>query len=128
MVLNLLIFNLKIFFYKNGISHQTTCLYTPQQNGVAERKHRHLLNVARSLLFQSGLPLKFWGESILTDVILINKLPILVLIGKSPFEMICNCLSIFENLRVFGCLFILLNKIFLINLLKGLKMYSYWLL
>ena len=69
-----------------------------------ERKHRHLLNVARSLLFQSALPLNFWGESILTVVFLINRLPTSVLKGKSPFEMIYKCLPKFENLRVFGCL------------------------
>nr|GEU72821.1 ribonuclease H-like domain-containing protein [Tanacetum cinerariifolium] len=40
----------------------TTCVYTPQENGIAERKHRHLLNVARSLMFQGELPLSLWSE------------------------------------------------------------------
>lgn len=46
------------FFDSLGIVHQISCAYTPQQNWVAESKHKPLLNVARSLLFQSGIPLK----------------------------------------------------------------------
>lgn len=51
----------KQFFEQNDLIHQTTCVYTPQQNGVVERKHRHLMYVARSLLFQSCLPLNLCG-------------------------------------------------------------------
>jgi transposase InsO family protein len=47
------------FFHDEGIIHERTCVETPQQNGVAERKHRHLLNVARCLRFQAHLPVSF---------------------------------------------------------------------
>ena len=46
-------------FFSFGIIHQTLCVYTPQQNGVVERKHRHLLEVSRALRFQASLPIKF---------------------------------------------------------------------
>ncbi|PWA62550.1 ribonuclease H-like domain-containing protein [Artemisia annua] len=92
------------FCETKGITHQTSCAYTPQQNGIAERKHRHLLNVARSLLFQGVIPLKFWTECILTATFLINRLPSSVLNGKSPFEMIYNKKLALSNLRMFGCL------------------------
>nr|GEY11309.1 ribonuclease H-like domain-containing protein [Tanacetum cinerariifolium] len=45
-----------------GFINQTSCAYTPQQNEIAERKHRHLLNVARSHLFQGRIPLRMWTE------------------------------------------------------------------
>ncbi|KAL0364081.1 UNVERIFIED_CONTAM: Retrovirus-related Pol polyprotein from transposon RE2 [Sesamum angustifolium] len=48
-------------FTSLGILHQTTCPYTPQQNGVVERKHKQLLDIAKALLFQAGLPKKFWA-------------------------------------------------------------------
>ncbi|GJS32458.1 putative RNA-directed DNA polymerase, partial [Tanacetum coccineum] len=56
------------------------------ENGMAERKHRHLLNVARSLMFQKGIPLNMWSECVLAAVYLINRLPSAVLSGKCPYE------------------------------------------
>ena len=95
---------METFLNLNGILHQTTCVYTPQQNGVVERKHRHILNVARSLLFQSGLPIKYRGEAVLTSVFLINRMPTSVLKGQSPYELVFKKMPVFDHIRVFGSL------------------------
>ena len=50
----------------DGTIHQTSCTDTPEQNGVAERKHRHIVETARSLMLSSSVPSKFWGEADLT--------------------------------------------------------------
>ncbi|WMV25609.1 hypothetical protein MTR67_018994 [Solanum verrucosum] len=58
-----------------GIIHQTSCPYTPQQNGVAERKNRHLIETVRTLLIESHVPLRFWGDAVLSSCYLINRMP-----------------------------------------------------
>ncbi|KAI3688864.1 hypothetical protein L2E82_46759 [Cichorium intybus] len=95
---------MKMFCTNEGIVHQTTCAYTPQQNGVVERKHRHILNVARSLIFEAGLPFKYWGDAVLTSVFLINRTPSSVLNGKTPYELVYKRSPKLDFLRVFGCL------------------------
>ena len=57
---------------------------------MVERKNRHLLDVARSLLFQAHAPLFYWGEAILTVAYLINRLPTCVLNEQSPLEVLSH--------------------------------------
>ena len=54
------------YLANHGIVHISSCVDTPQQNGVAERKNRHLLEVARANMFTNNVPKHFWGEAVLT--------------------------------------------------------------
>ncbi|CAH9127589.1 unnamed protein product, partial [Cuscuta epithymum] len=95
---------LRSYFLDNGIIFQTSCVYTPQQNGRVERKHRHILEMGRALRFHANLPINFWGECILTAGYLINRLPSPLLGNKSPYELLHNKPPLYDQLRVFGCL------------------------
>jgi len=95
--------NFTNYLKQKGISHQTTCVYTPQQNGVSERKNRHLLEITRVLLFQSKIPKTFWSDAVLTATYLINRLPSMNLNYKSPLEILYKRKIIIDHLRVFGC-------------------------
>lgn len=92
------------FFQEHGILHQTSCVDTPQQNGRVEQKHRHIPNVARACLFQSHLPIKFWGESILAATHLINRTPSSVLKGKTSYEVLFGSRPKYDMIHSFGCL------------------------
>lgn len=101
---------LKEFFAEMGILHQTSCVDTPQQNGRVERKHKHVLNVARALRFQAQLPIDFWGECVLTACHLINRTPTPVLNGKTPYEILFGSPAPLTALKVFGCLCYAANR------------------
>ncbi|KAL0298831.1 UNVERIFIED_CONTAM: Retrovirus-related Pol polyprotein from transposon RE1 [Sesamum radiatum] len=87
-----------------GILHQTSCPYTYQQNGVAERKHRHLLDVARTIMTHMHVPKSYWGDAVLIACYLIDRMPSTILNGDTPY----SCLFLDKPLfgitpRVFGC-------------------------
>jgi hypothetical protein len=92
------------FYASKGIIHQTSCVETPQQNGRVERKHQHLLNVGRSLLFQSKLPKSYWSYAILHATFIINRVTTPLLQNKSPFHLLYNSPPDLEHLKVFGSL------------------------
>ena len=88
----------------HGIVHQTTCPYTSQQNGVAERKHRHLLDMVRTLLLAMRVPQYLWCEAVLTATYLVNRLPSAALGGAVPLQRLTPAADIFSlPPRVFGC-------------------------
>ncbi|CAL1374616.1 unnamed protein product [Linum trigynum] len=96
--------SLRDYYEENGIVLQTSCTDTPQQNGVVERKHRHLLETARALMFHAGLPVRFWGDCVLTAAYLVNRLPSSIIGWKTPFEILLGRPASYSHLRSFGCL------------------------
>jgi len=97
-------FQMVDFFRLNGIIHQNSCVATPQQNSIMERKHQYILCVARALKLQFNTLIAYWGDCIFTTVHLINKLTYPILNNKTPFELLYNKAPDYSHLRIFGCL------------------------
>ena len=86
------------FFKQKGTTYQHSCVYTPQQNGVVERKHRHILASARAFRFQAHLPLHFWAECVSIAVHIINRLPTPLLSHQTPFERLYGKLPSYSHI------------------------------
>ena len=76
------------FLQTHGIIHRNSCVHTPQQNGIAERKNRHILEVTRALMITSNVPKFYWGDAILTATHLINRMPNKVISFETPLKML----------------------------------------
>ena len=76
------------FMFQHGIIHQSFCAHTPQQNGVGERKNRHLVETTRTLLLHSNVPFRFWGDVVLIACYLINHMPSSVLYDQIPHSLL----------------------------------------
>jgi hypothetical protein len=89
------------YLKKNGVKTQTTAPYTPQQNGKAERKNRYLLEMARTMILESGLEKKYWGEAVNTANYLQNRLPSRAT-EKTPYELWESRKPDLGHIHVFG--------------------------
>ncbi|KAI5348859.1 hypothetical protein L3X38_001746 [Prunus dulcis] len=87
-----------------GIQRQLTVAYSPQQNGVAERKNRTVIEMAKSMLHEKSLPYEFWAEAVHTAVYLLNRCPSKSLEKMTPFEAYTGRKPGIAHLKVFGCL------------------------
>ncbi|MCO5609060.1 hypothetical protein L7F22_063281 [Adiantum nelumboides] len=94
----------KDFLGKKSIKHQCTMPYTPQQNGVAERKNRSLMEMARCMLKAKSLPHKLWMEAVACAAHVLNRCPTRALKTITPYESWYDRKPSVSYLRVFGCL------------------------
>jgi hypothetical protein len=77
---------LNSFFRTIGISHLVSCPHTHQQNGVAEHKHRHIVEMDLALLANAPMSLKYWDQAFLTATHLINRTPTKLLDYDTPLH------------------------------------------
>lgn len=96
--------NFKELLRSEGIRHQITVPYNPQQNGLGERANRTIVERARTMLIDAKLDKKFWAEATSTAVYLINKSPLKPLKGTSPEKIWSGRQPKLQHLRTFGCL------------------------
>ena len=86
-----------------GIRHELTIPNNPEQNGVAERMNRTLVETVRSMLVNSNLPCTFWAEALSTATYLRNRSPTKAVSGMTPYEAWTGIKPQVGGLRVFGC-------------------------
>lgn len=98
------------FLKSHGIQRRLTTVYTPQQNGISERKNRSLLDKARCLLIEANAPKKLWAEAVSTANYLINRSPSKALNGKIPFSKWTGRTPSGNHLHVFGRKTFILKK------------------
>ena len=69
-----------------GVGQHHTTPYSPEQNGVVERRNQTVVGMARSMMKAKGMPTRFWGEAVTTAVFILNRAPTKALKGKTPFK------------------------------------------
>lgn len=93
---------LETWLKRKGIVHRLTNPYSPQENAVAERKFRTLQEAIAALLFDSGLPQRFWAEAALYANYTFNRVYNST-VGNTPYFMLFGKKPKIDHLRVFGC-------------------------
>src|SRR3954467_3900655 len=98
------------FLSDEGIKHKYSAAYTPQQNGLAERKNMILIEMARTMLDEYKSPYKIWAEAINTACHASNRLYLRKLKNKTPYELLTTKNPNVKYFRVFGYKCFILNK------------------
>jgi transposase InsO family protein len=98
------------FLSEKGIKHEFSVTYTPQQNGVVERKNQTLIEVTRTMLDEYKTPGNFWAEVINTACHAINCLYLHKIYKKTTYELLTRNKPKVDYFRVFGCRCFILNK------------------
>ncbi|GKA21955.1 retrovirus-related pol polyprotein from transposon TNT 1-94, partial [Tanacetum coccineum] len=96
---------------KLGIRREFSVARTPQQNGVAERKNRTLIEAARTMLADSKLPTTFWAEAVNTACYFQNRVLVIKPHNKTPYELFLGRKPVLNFMRPFGCLVTILNTL-----------------
>ncbi|KAJ0865267.1 putative RNA-directed DNA polymerase [Helianthus annuus] len=91
------------FCDEHGIKRHLTAPYTPEQNGVAERKNRTVVEMAQSMMQEKNLSGCFWGEAVATAVYLLRFSPTKAVAGQTPYEVWYGRKPSVDHLKVFGC-------------------------
>lgn len=94
---------LSSIFSSSGITHRQSCPYTHEQNGSAERKHRHIVETGLTLLANASVPLSYWFDAFESATFLINHLPSKVIGFVSPWHKLFDSPPDYKFLKVFGC-------------------------
>ncbi|MCO5603339.1 hypothetical protein L7F22_057489 [Adiantum nelumboides] len=92
------------FLKKHGTQRQFTCKYTPQQNGVAERKNMHIAEVARALMTEKNVPHCYWAKAMSTAMYIMNKTTTTAVHNVTPEEKFSSKKPDLGHLKVFGCI------------------------
>ncbi|GKF42455.1 retrovirus-related pol polyprotein from transposon TNT 1-94, partial [Tanacetum coccineum] len=92
------------YFKEEGIEHQTSTPRTLEKNRVLERQNRTLIEVARTMLSASKLPLLFWAEAVATACYTQNRSIIISTHGKTAYHIINDRKPLIKHLHIFGCI------------------------
>ncbi|GJY10009.1 putative ribonuclease H-like domain-containing protein [Tanacetum coccineum] len=92
-----------------GIKREFTVARTPQQNGIAERRNRTLIEAARTMLVDSNLPTTFWAEAVNTACYVLNRVLVIKPHNKTPYELIHGRTPLIDFMKPFGCPVTILN-------------------
>jgi hypothetical protein len=108
------------------IAFRVSCPYTPEQNGLAERKQRHIMELTLATMSHASIPHEYWDDIVQSIVFLINRLPSSALAFLSPYECLFSRSPDYSFTRVLGCLCYPCLRPYAANKLKDRSLPCFW--